>query len=133
MKKNNATSTKIKDKKKHQEKYLLFLKYLSIFVLASVLIFGLGWLSAIDSKKIPVTIEYDFSVLPNNMSEDEISFAEQINKEVGLVVGSKNGSVYHFPWCSGAQRMKEENKVWFASKVEAEEAGYTPAKNCKGL
>ena len=51
----------------------------------------------------------------------------------GAVVGSRSGSTYHLPWCSGAQRIKEENKVWFASREAAEEAGYHPAKNCKGL
>lgn len=51
----------------------------------------------------------------------------------GEVVGSKNGTKYHLPWCSGAQRILETNKVWFASKVEAEKAGYTPAANCPGL
>jgi len=48
-------------------------------------------------------------------------------------IGSKNGTKYHLPWCSGALRIKEENKVWFASKAEAEEAGYSPAANCKGI
>lgn len=48
-------------------------------------------------------------------------------------VASKTGSVYHFPWCAGAKRIKEENKVWFGSKTEAEAAGYRPATNCKGL
>lgn len=51
----------------------------------------------------------------------------------GAYVGSKNGDKYHLPWCSGALRIKEENKVWFASKEEAERAGYTPASNCKGI
>ena len=48
-------------------------------------------------------------------------------------VASKSGTKYHLPWCSGARRIKEENKVWFATKEEAEAAGYTPAANCKGL
>jgi hypothetical protein len=48
-------------------------------------------------------------------------------------VASKTGTKYHLPWCSGARRIKEENKVWFATKEEAEAAGYTPASNCKGL
>jgi methylphosphotriester-DNA--protein-cysteine methyltransferase len=51
----------------------------------------------------------------------------------GTYVASKSGSAYHFPWCSGAQRIKEENKVWFETKEEAELAGYRPASNCKGL
>lgn len=48
-------------------------------------------------------------------------------------VGSKNSTKYHLPWCSGAARIAEENKVWFESKEAAAAAGYTPAANCKGL
>lgn len=51
----------------------------------------------------------------------------------GGYVGSKNGTKYHLPWCSGAQRILEENKVWFRTKAEAEAAGYTPASNCRGI
>jgi hypothetical protein len=29
--------------------------------------------------------------------------------------------------------MKEENKIWFASKEEAKKKGYHPAGNCPGL
>lgn len=48
-------------------------------------------------------------------------------------VASKNSDKYHLPWCSGAARIAEENKIWFASKEEAAAAGYTPAANCKGI
>lgn len=48
-------------------------------------------------------------------------------------VASKSGTKYHLPWCGGAKRIKEENKIWFATKEEAEKAGYTPAANCKGI
>ena len=51
----------------------------------------------------------------------------------GSFVGSRNSDKYHYPWCPGAQRIKEENKVWFTTREEAERAGYTPASNCKGL
>ena len=51
----------------------------------------------------------------------------------GKYLGSKNGSVYHLPTCPGAKRIKDENKVWFASKAEAEARGYKPAVNCKGI
>lgn len=49
------------------------------------------------------------------------------------IVASKNGEVYHYVWCSGAKRIKEENKIYFNSKEEAEKAGYRAAKNCPGL
>src|SRR5690606_22759248 len=42
-------------------------------------------------------------------------------------VASKTGSKYHLPWCGGAKQIKEENKVWFQTKEEAEAAGYEPA------
>lgn len=69
------------------------------------------------------------------------SFAPEQMTETVLVTGtstvqyvaSKNGTKYHLPWCSGAQRISEENKVWFTSKEDAEAAGYSPAANCKGI
>ncbi len=48
-------------------------------------------------------------------------------------VASKTGTKYHLPWCAGAKQMKEENKIWFNTKEEAEKAGYLPASNCKGI
>ncbi len=51
----------------------------------------------------------------------------------GKYVASKSGTKYHLPWCGGAQQIKEENKIWFNTKEDAEKAGYTPASNCKGI
>jgi len=51
----------------------------------------------------------------------------------GNFVGSVNSDKYHYPWCPGALRIKDENKRWFATRQEAEKTGYTPAQNCKGL
>ncbi len=51
----------------------------------------------------------------------------------GPYVASKNGTKYYLPSCSGAKRIKEENKVYFASKALAVAAGYEPALNCPGL
>ncbi len=48
-------------------------------------------------------------------------------------VASKSGKKYYLPTCSGVSRIKEENRVWFATKEDAESAGLTPATNCPGL
>lgn len=53
--------------------------------------------------------------------------------KTGGYVASKSGTKYHLPWCGSAQQIKESNKIWFATKAEAEAAGYTPAANCKGI
>jgi hypothetical protein len=51
----------------------------------------------------------------------------------GQYVASKNGKVFHLPWCPGAKKIKEENKIWFSSKEEALARGLTPAGNCQGI
>lgn len=96
-----------------------------IIILVGVSAFGLGRLSALGEAKEPVRIEQAASAAAA-LAVDDIAVG-------GRLVGSKNGSVYHFPWCPGAQRIAEENKIWFDSKEDAEKAGYRPAENCKGL
>lgn len=88
--------------------------------------FGLGRLSKIEELKTPINIQYpkDNSVFVAGATE---------NSQNGTYVASKNGSKYHLPWCSGAQRISKSNEIWFDSKAEAEQSGYTPAANCKGI
>ena len=45
-------------------------------------------------------------------------------------VASINGSAYYPVNCKAAEKIKEENRVWFNSAQEAELDGYAPAKNC---
>lgn len=110
-----------------------YIRSFILFFLISLLAFGLGRLSIIEERKTPVTIEYDLNLLPEDLRDQDVLFKEEIPKNIGAVVGSKNGTVYHLPWCPGAQQMNEENKIWFASVKVAEEEGYQPAKNCKGI
>ena len=49
----------------------------------------------------------------------------------GAVLASRNGTRYYFPQCSGASRISEANKVWFASEAEAKAKGYTLASGCR--
>lgn len=57
----------------------------------------------------------------------------KVTQGEGAYVASKNGSKYYLPTCGGANRIKEENKVWFDSAAAAEAAGFEPAANCPGL
>jgi len=89
--------------------------------------FGLGRLSVTNERKIPVMIEQGAAAVEAG------ALSEETLPQGGGYVASKKGKKYHLPWCSGAQRISEENKIWFSSKEEAERAGYTPAANCDGL
>ena len=46
-------------------------------------------------------------------------------------VGNKNSKIYHKPDCKEGAKMKAGNKVAFASKADAEKAGFKPCKACK--
>ncbi len=114
-----------------------------LFIFATLGAFGLGRISALEGERTPVRIEYadgtsaplTASASPQGQSQgaNTINAIAPSTQSSGQLVGSKSGNKYHYPWCSGAQRIKEENKVFFASKQEAEAKGYTPAANCKGL
>ena len=100
----------------------------AIIILVGIASFGLGRLSASSKEKTPVTIVN--SAQTASMSD---SIDVQPQQGGGGVVASKNGTKYHFPWCSGAQRIAEQNLITFTSIEDARKAGYTPAANCKGL
>jgi len=110
-----------------------------IIVLVAFASFGMGRLSKIESMKEPLRIEGAGAIVVEAVGGGVLSAEIADNTDpntqetTGALVGSKNGSKYHYPWCSGAKRIKPENIVNFASSAEAQKAGYTPAKNCKGL
>jgi len=112
-----------------------------IIILVAFSSFGLGRVSSIDSTKVPIFVENGASLAPKSL-DVEVNAADSStpaeisnNTEIfaGKYVASRNGTKYHYPWCSGAQRIKDENKVWFESTEAAKKAGYQPASNCKGL
>ena len=92
--------------------------------------FGLGRLSQQPVVKAAVSIEEAY--IPQVVAATTTCEVGSPTQR-GDFVASKNSDKYHYTWCSGAQRIKEENKVWFETREEAEAAGYTPASNCKGL
>ncbi len=113
-----------------------------VIILVALISFGLGRLSKIRENKTPITVDSSTALGAGNavsnvsgaLSDAELSTnSPKLGVGEKLYVASKSGTKYHYPWCSGATNIKEENKIWFSSKEEAEKAGYSPASNCKGL
>jgi|SRR3989344_3197288 len=111
-------------------------------ILVSIISFGLGRLSAIWPEKQTIRIEKSQLSELSKLSElsdekkSELNSPNQLNslnQLKGKYIASKNSTFYHYPWCPGAQKIKEENKIWFETKEEAESRGYKPASNCEGL
>lgn len=114
----------------------------ALIFLVGLTSFGLGRLSVLWPTHKPIrieTIRQDPSpALPKAAAGEMGSGAAAVGtspivSSIGQFVASKSGSAYHFPWCPGALRIKEENKIWFNTAEEAESQGYRPAKNCPGL
>jgi len=108
------------------------------FVLANILLATLCFfLGVIYGSRQSLTVEDPKIFLEENESQDlkvseNLEDKDKKQNEI-LFVASKKGKVYHFPWCPGAKAIKEDNKIYFSSREEAEKAGYRPAKNCPGL
>ena len=53
-----------------------------------------------------------------------------INNEKSTIFASKNGMTYTFSWCQGANKIKEENKIYFNNEEEAIKSGKRLSKMC---
>jgi hypothetical protein len=110
-----------------------------IIIFVGVAGFGMGRLSVVSEQKQPIHIMDIIENRADGSVSSAVQATERFKEQVpllapgGKLVASKEGKKYHFPWCPGARRMAEENKIWFNSIEEARSAGYKPAANCKGL
>jgi hypothetical protein len=51
--------------------------------------------------------------------------------EPSEIIADKHARVYYFGRCQGLNEIKEENRIVFKTKEEAEEAGYKAAQKCQ--
>jgi len=89
----------------------------AVVVMVGLAAFGLGRLSAVGEGPVSAVD----TTLPQQSTEQQ------------KYVASKSGANYYLPTCGGVAKIKEENRVWFATVAEAQAAGYTAAINCPGL
>ena len=94
----------------------------AVIVLVSLSSFGLGRISVLVGSRPPVMV----------------CQAPKLEKPRGIYPGGqfvakRGGDVYYLPWCGGAQKIPQNEQVWFATVAAAEKAGYAPASNCRGL
>ncbi|KUK44144.1 MAG: Uncharacterized protein XD72_1468 [Methanothrix harundinacea] len=64
-------------------------------------------------------------------AELEVETDYEDDEMVGsFYVGSTTSNKYHRPDCRYAEKIKDENRIFFSNVAEAEEAGYSPCKVC---
>ena len=120
---------------------------ISIIILVGLGSFGLGRLSKEASKPGITVTEYNLANVgsalasastesvknPTNPAVTTSKPAQKTNttKTAKNYFGSSRGSKYYSIGCTGGKTLKEENKIWFATKEEAEKAGYELSSTCK--
>lgn len=119
-----------------------------LLVLIGVISFGLGQKSVSESSNYNQSAGIVFTESPFyraieevdksdfNLNHETIAGNNESTETTSIdfqFVASKNGSKYHLKTCSGAKNIKPENLIYFATREEAEMAGYTKAANCPGL
>ncbi len=116
-------------------KLRLFVSLISIFFIISAFCIGFMIGRKVESdRQIKITNAVPFEGYSEKMLASiemgkEALYAK--NDSEKNFVASESGTVYYYKKCSGYKRIKEENRVWFNTKEDAEVAGYRIAKNCK--
>ena len=116
--------------------YIFDLFVLACVVLIAIISYNLGRSQALKKTALEVgegRLVYDAKTGENSGSSTLTANAVQAAKPRDpRVVASKSSTTkkYHFTWCAGAKQIKEENKLWFPTEVDAQKAGYTLAGNC---
>ncbi len=127
--------------KKNEEKIVLIIGG----ILIAALSFGIGRLTVLNTGQAELVYEKresqnlclrapqeskESSQVAGTETKKEKEAGTKVGKSQGKFVGSKNSNKYHLPSCRWAKKIKEENKIWFQSKEEAEKAGYVPCGTC---
>lgn len=89
--------------------------------------FGFGRFS-VSKNNEPISIEY--ASTNEDIKNEKMTQSNDIFSKSNKIIASKNGTKYYYQNCSGISKIKNENKIFFASEKEAESKGYSLAANC---
>lgn len=103
-------------------------KYVVYAILALIFLIGLGTgLLINDNEPSQIIIDKNIKI---GLPAQQQTIDENNYKILGNFLASINGKAYYPKDCAAANRIKEENRIWFDTKEEAEAQGYKPAQNC---
>lgn len=103
-------------------------QYFIYIILILVFLIGLGTgLLVNNNKSSQIIIDKNAKIgLPAQPDLPDLQ-----GRASGNFMASINGTAYYPKGCPSANRINEENIIWFSTKEEAEMQGYKPAKNCE--
>ncbi len=102
-----------------------------VIILVAISAFGLGRLSKANLDGPGVVIQYPIGNQNSSFSKTTAASNNVPDVFETDIFASKNGTRYYFSSCSGAGKIKEENKVWFSTEAQAQAAGFIKSSTCK--
>lgn len=137
----HAFTNKIKGQMGERRQSLIFI---GVLALVSGVSFYLGYTARAETAKAsPVVINCPLEAYMSSESlskgvenanftpKSSINSVTNVDAPNVTYVASKNGSKYYPVGCSGADRIKNENKVYFHTETGALSAGYTLSATCQ--
>jgi Metal binding domain of Ada len=99
-----------------------------IIILVGLGSFGLGRLSK-NVPKEPLRVIYEGEEV--NIDKPVSSAINSTKTTTGAFFASSKGSKYYSLGCSAGKTIKQENRVYFNTREEAENAGYSLSTSCQ--
>ena len=110
----------IQDYAKKINSRLTTLDCVSLLVTMVFLLAFLGFLT-FERKQADIPVSYRVATSAESIPPSSAS----------LPFSSKNGKTYTFLWCQGAQMILVKNRIYYATKEEAEQSGKVLSKLCQ--
>ncbi len=102
-----------------------------IIILVGFSAFGLGRLSVKNNTPGDLGASIYKAEVVGNVTTNNSTNIPASKVSGGKYVASKNGKLYYTANCSGVKRIKDSNKIWFETAIEAEKYGLTLSSTCK--
>jgi len=107
--------------------------FLFIIVGVGIASFGLGRISS-SYDRVQDTVDQVPSkelIVEDSILSTNLETLDTTQTKEKRYVASKNGKMYYTIGCSGASRIKPENRIWFSTSEDAIKSGFTMSSTCK--
>ncbi len=107
--------------------------YLISFLLIGIISYRIGLNQQTSNLASNISIVYpnESAIINEEKESSEKPPANEPTIPSKSIIASKSGKVYYTAGCSGSNRIKDENKVYFQTEEEAQSLGLTLSKTCQ--
>jgi hypothetical protein len=120
---------------KHKDKKIKsFYPVLRFLVFINIVVYFVTLASLYKTLYTKEAIKYEISSFSVPSLVNKVGKSHSVSNEIydeNQIIASKHGTKYYYADCSGVNRIKIENRVYFDDFEAAERAGFMLAKNCK--